>query len=62
MLLFDTKVKTVFSELSEKDCLYCLYLNSTRWETINCCLFSGHIDVVKFLTDTCKVDPFVEDR
>uniref|UniRef100_A0A8C9XQB8 glutaminase n=1 Tax=Sander lucioperca TaxID=283035 RepID=A0A8C9XQB8_SANLU len=22
----------------------------------------GHIDVVKFLTDTCKVDPFVEDR
>ncbi|XP_075997232.1 glutaminase 2b [Genypterus blacodes] len=22
----------------------------------------GHIDVVKFLTETCKVDPFVEDR
>ncbi|KAL7407344.1 hypothetical protein ABVT39_007049 [Epinephelus coioides] len=22
----------------------------------------GHIEVVKFLTDTCKVDPFVEDR
>ncbi|XP_015258647.1 glutaminase 2b isoform X2 [Cyprinodon tularosa] len=22
----------------------------------------GHIDVVKFLTETCKVDPFVQDR
>uniref|UniRef100_A0A669BYR6 glutaminase n=1 Tax=Oreochromis niloticus TaxID=8128 RepID=A0A669BYR6_ORENI len=22
----------------------------------------GHMDVVKFLTETCKVDPFVEDR
>ncbi|XP_047438387.1 glutaminase 2b [Mugil cephalus] len=22
----------------------------------------GHVDVVKFLTETCKVDPFVEDR
>ncbi|XP_045932469.1 glutaminase kidney isoform, mitochondrial-like isoform X1 [Micropterus dolomieu] len=22
----------------------------------------GHLDVVKFLTETCKVDPFVEDR
>ena len=26
------------------------------------CLLSGHLDVVKFLTETCKVNPFVKDR
>ena len=49
-LLFDTSV-----------CVVCIYLPLMR----NCyfsCLFSGHIDVVKFLTETCKVNPFVKDR
>lgn len=28
----------------------------------NCLYLSGHVEVVEFLTRTCKVNPFVKDR
>uniref|UniRef100_A0AAQ5ZHU0 glutaminase n=1 Tax=Amphiprion ocellaris TaxID=80972 RepID=A0AAQ5ZHU0_AMPOC len=39
-------------DLKDYDCRTALHVAAAE----------GHIEVVKFLTETCKVDPFVEDR
>ncbi|CDQ88210.1 unnamed protein product [Oncorhynchus mykiss] len=40
----------------------CLLASVTGLRYLFCALSSGHVDVVRFLTDACKVNPFVKDR